>query len=391
MILVEELKKFSIFNKMEEEKLLELSNKIKKAELSPGEVVCSEDSIANSMFFIHSGKLEVSKKGVPLAVLNEMEYFGEMSLLEDALRSATITTLEKTVVFEITKKVFDDFLRCSPSVMYNIVMTYDKRLRSHNELVVEQFLKLKKQYKELEGTYKQLLQTEKLASIGMLTSGIAHEINNPLTIIYGYIEFLKMELSSKGLDNEEFTKIIAALENATEAIRKIVLGLKTFIHVDEEEQNPFDINSAIQGSIDLVSFLYEKEKIDIETEFSTENIEVVGNIGGFQQVIMNLFSNAKDAMEKSSVKKIKLRTFLDGNNVILEASDTGCGMSEETCKKIFEKFFTTKPVGKGTGLGLDILQNIIKKMNGQIDVRSKENEGTTFIIKLPAFKDDENI
>ncbi|MBF0360247.1 MAG: cyclic nucleotide-binding domain-containing protein [Oligoflexia bacterium] len=385
------LKKFALINQLSDHKLELIAKEIKLYSFEANEIICSEESISESMFFINSGKIKITKSEVVLATLKAGDYFGEMSLLEKKTRNASASVIENAEVFELHSQTFDSFIKSSPEALYNVALTFDHRLRENNNMVVKQYLELKNQFVELQEAHRQLLQTDKLASIGMITAGVAHEINNPLTILNGYIQMLRTEFPKKNKTDEYYEKTFLKLEHACEAIKKIVIGLKTYVRMDEDHTVPIKLHETIQGSIDLVSFLYKKEHIELMTEFDMKdpNVEVMGNVGQLQQVIINLLSNAKDAMDGRENKKITLRTKVEDDYILVDVSDNGQGITDENLKKLFKKFFTTKGVGKGTGLGLDIVRSIVDKMKGDIKVNSTLNIGTTFTIKVPRIKKDE--
>lgn len=376
------LRKFNLFTRLDDSRLQEIAGFVTVGQFREGEIICNENANSRSMFFLEEGRVLVSKKDVPLAYLEEGEYFGEMSLLEGKQRTATVKTVRDSIIYEISSETFDKFLRASPEAMHDIVITFDKRLRKHNLLVIDQYLKLKEQYHQLQETHNQLLQTEKLASIGMITSGIAHEINNPLTIISGYIEILQDKMADDTNANPFYPKTFEKIGNAAEAIRKIVINLKSYVS-SNSDNIVIDLNKTIQASIDLVSYLYRKEQIELETNLCSENPMIIANIGKLQQVIMNLLSNSKDAMDESEIKKITISTSTENSNAIIKVTDSGTGIDSDKIDKIFDKFYSTKPVGKGTGLGLDIIKSIIEEIKGRINVESKPGNGATFIISIP--------
>ncbi|MBF0311896.1 MAG: cyclic nucleotide-binding domain-containing protein [Oligoflexia bacterium] len=382
-ISLNDLKTVSFFRGFTDDKLEELSQELIVKQFDKDEVVINESHQSNSMFFLARGNVIILKEDVCLAELKQGEYFGEMSLINGSkVRNATVKASDQLVLYEMTGDVFEKYVKSSPGALYDIVKTYDKRLRDDNTKVVNQYVELKNKFTELKEAHQQLLQTEKLASIGMLISGIAHEINNPLTVILAYIKMLQKDLDSPK-EKGHYEKIYLRIEQASEAIRKIVLGLKTYVRMDEEQTVPVKLHETIQGSIDLMSFLYKKENIEIVTDFGESELEVMGNVGQFQQVIINLLSNAKDAMESVKKKSILITTRIINDEVHIGVKDTGHGIAKENMQKVFQKFWTTKGVGKGTGLGLDIVKKIVDKMNGRIEIDSELNVGTTFTIVVP--------
>jgi signal transduction histidine kinase len=379
------LRLFNLFDNLSEEELSRIGQSTEVLTFGEDEVVCVEDTRSESMYFIHSGEVSISKKGVAFAHLETGDYFGEMSLLTGRVRNATVTTLVPSVLFEISASVFDRLFEKSPTVMRNLLLTYDARLRRHNDVVVGQFLKLKHQFDELEDSHNRLLLSDKMASVGLLTAGIAHEINNPLFVITGYLDILNEALGEGGISPEELAEIAEKLNTASKSIVKLVSGIKTFARIDETAPTPIDLNSAIQGSLNLVSFLYKQENIELQNMLSNGSPTILGNIGKLQQVLMNLFSNAKDAMESSDEKIITVETHEEAGQVIIEVTDTGCGIDAGHMGRVFSRAYTTKPVGKGSGMGLDLVRRIVEEMDGSIEVESELSKGTTFRIIFPLY------
>jgi signal transduction histidine kinase len=377
------LRLFNLFDNLSEEELGRIGQSAEVLNFGKDEVVCVEGTRSESMYFIHSGQVSISKKGVAFAHLESGDYFGEMSLITGRMRNATVTTLVPSVLFVISAGVFDKLFEKSPTVMRNLLLTYDNRLRRHNDVVVGQFLKLKHQFDELEDSHNRLLLSDKMASIGLLTAGIAHEINNPLFVITGYLDILNEAQREGIVQPEELREITDKLDTASQSIVKLVSGVKTFARIDETAPTPIDLNSAIQGSLNLVSFLYKQENIELQNRLSTGSPMILGNIGKLQQVLMNLFSNAKDAMEHSSTRVITVETREEAGQVVIEVADTGCGIDSEHIDRVFSRAYTTKPVGKGSGMGLDLVRKIIGEMDGSIRVESEVSKGTTFRILFP--------
>ncbi|HEK86268.1 MAG TPA: HAMP domain-containing protein [Candidatus Aminicenantes bacterium] len=225
---------------------------------------------------------------------------------------------------------------------------------------------------------KTILRSEKLASIGRLASGIAHEINNPLTGILTYSSLLAEEL--KGTPYEEDLKTI---KEETLRCRKIVRGLLDFARDYKPEKVSANLNSLIEEALQLLEKHVNFHNIKIVKDFEPNLPEVKVDADEFRSVINNLAVNAADAMPNGGQLTITTRFDQANNQVIIRVADTGVGISQENLKKIFEPFFTTKEKGKGTGLGLAMTYGVIKRHNGTIDVKSKVGEGTEFIIKLP--------
>ena len=376
---------FSLFDNLSEDEMDLISRETEVLHFEKGEVVCLEDTDSDSMYFIYDGEVSISQKGVSFATLKSGDYFGEMSLITGGKRNATVTPLEPSVLFEISASVFDRIFERSPRAMYNLLVTYDNRLRRHNEKVVDQYLKMKEQFEQLEDSHKRLLLSDKMASIGLLTAGIAHEINNPLFVITGYLDVMNEMLHEGNISIEEFEGIADKLGTASKAIVKLVSGIKTYARIDRTDPIPIDLNAAIQESLDLVSFLYRQDNIELKNGLSKGSPMILGNIGKLQQVLVNLLSNARDAMETSGTRIISVSTREENGKVVIEVTDTGCGIAHENIDDVFSRAYTTKPVGKGSGMGLDLVRNIVEDMDGTIGVESQVSKGTTFRIIFPKY------
>ncbi len=238
--------------------------------------------------------------------------------------------------------------------------------------------------KEKEEMQKQLLISSKLASIGTLAAGIAHEINNPLAIINGYSEILSSSLKKLGIDDQSSFDAIKKQKDGVTRIKNIVNGLRVYARMDEYINEEFDINNIVLGSVDLIKNVFEKsDNIIIENILCSQELTIKGNPGKFQQIVMNLLSNAKDAMKNNDNNTITIETSEIDNYVCLTVRDQGDGIKEEHKDKIFDTFFTTKDVGKGTGMGLSIVASLVEELHGKIGIESKEGHGAKFTITIP--------
>ena len=266
-------------------------------------------------------------------------------------------------------------------------------------------------YQELKETHSQLLQQEKMASIGQLAAGVAHEINNPMGFISSnlgtmgkYLERLEafLELQSAGLAEvapaelkEELAQarrklkvdyvlgdarsLLAESQDGAERVRTIVQNLKSFSRLDDAQANYVDLNDCLESTITIAWN---------ELKYKTTLVRDYGELPAVKclpqqlnQVFLNMLVNAAHAIETQG--EITVTTRREGEQVSVAIHDTGCGIPEEIRSRIFEPFFTTKEVGKGTGLGLSISYDIIKKHSGSIEVKSSPETGTSFIIRLP--------
>ncbi len=233
--------------------------------------------------------------------------------------------------------------------------------------------------RELEQTQRQLLQTEKISSLGRLAAGVAHEINNPLAGVLIYADMLMKEIKH----NEHWRQDLEEIINQTLRCKQIVSRLLEFSRQSLEERVVFDVNEVIGHCVELLGRQALFHNIEIIQDLDSALPQVLGNPGELEQVFTNLMINAADAMDGSGKLTISSRSDLKAEQVILKFTDTGPGISPAIKDKIFEPFFTTKPLGKGTGLGLSVVYGVIQRHGGHVQVDSPSDGGATFTIKLP--------
>jgi len=224
---------------------------------------------------------------------------------------------------------------------------------------------------------EQLIQSEKLAGIGILAAGVTHEINNPLSGIIGMAEIALEE--DDLFQNREYLKDIL---NCAHKIAEIVGGLKSYSRAaKKEDQSPVDLNEVLEESLKMVRLAIKTPSVEVIKQFQTVE-KIRANMGEIQQVLINLITNAFQAMDGKGGKLIlSTRSFKD--LVEVKVIDNGMGIPPKYLNQIFDPFFTTKKIGKGTGLGLNIVYRIVTKYEGTIDVESNEQIGTTFTVKFP--------
>lgn len=239
-------------------------------------------------------------------------------------------------------------------------------------------------YKDLTAQrlfHSKLLQTEKLAALGQMVSGIAHELSNPLTSILGYAQRLQMKSEGRAVP-EEVKRIYAEAERASSILRQILVSSRD----SAPERRPVDLNQIIQKTIELQRFSLAAEKIHVELCLSSELSAVNGDSNQLQQILLNLIGNARQAIEsQGSGGTIQVRTEqAEDQRVRVEVSDSGVGIPEVILNRIFDPFFTTKPPGVGTGLGLSIVLSLVREHGGKIQARNEPGKGAVFTIDFPA-------
>ncbi len=240
---------------------------------------------------------------------------------------------------------------------------------------------------------KQVVETGKLASVGELAAGIAHEINNPVAIMVeeaGWIEDLLEDEEFQESENlDEFTRALEQIRTQGRRCKEITHKLLHFARKTDSRIQEVQINDLIEELVALSAQKAKYSNVTINTVLQKDLPSLQVSETEVQQVFLNLINNALDAMEKKG-GVIDVTTLMEGDHIAVQVADNGPGIPEANLARIFDPFFTTKPVGKGTGLGLSICYGIIKKMGGEIDVHSVTGVGTTFRVLIPFPKQDES-
>jgi signal transduction histidine kinase/streptogramin lyase len=264
-------------------------------------------------------------------------------------------------------------------------LTNQKLTFSNEELQVQRE-ELQMAIQTLKDAQFKLVQSEKMASLGVLLAGVAHEINNPLNFILGGYNGLYNIFKEKEISGGKTEIFLDAIKTGVDRATGIINGLNNFSRNNEGLQEECDIHSILDSCLAIISYQL-KHKIELIRDFTTESVLVNGNVGKLHQVFINVLTNAVHAIENEGVISIVTRRGQD--MIIIEITDNGCGISETDLPKITDPFFTTKDPGKGTGLGLSIVYSIIQEHKGNLHIRSEVSKGTTILIELPA-KNNQN-
>jgi two-component system NtrC family sensor kinase len=289
-------------------------------------------------------------------------------------------------------------------------------LRNANEDLANQIRRLRETKSELAQTQNQLalqehlMQQEKMAALGRLVAGVAHELNNPISFVYSNTVLLSKSIadlrnlldfydSCEGMPEEikkkagslkeemdyeylvnDVSQAIDDCHEGSRRVRDIVLNLKTFSRADESQLRKVDLVEGIESTIRMLSQFFHPDRVVLHRDYA-ELPEIECYAGQVSQVWMNLMVNAAQAMNGHG--NLWITTLLEDDYVVVKFRDSGPGIPEDVITRVFDPFFTTKPVKEGTGLGLSIVHGIIERHGGEIKVESKANIGTTFIVKLP--------
>ena len=361
------------------------------------ELVCYLDEIRRFVAALTSGDLNITMR-------RPGSLAGNLKALHGNLRHLTWQT-QQVAAGDFSQRV--DFMGTFSDAFNSMVAALAK---ARNDLT-EKNLQLADTLSQLQTTQSQLLQQEKMASIGQLAAGVAHEINNPMGFIAGnlaalskytdrlkaFIQVVDEALALPGAAEahervttarksikvdfmlEDIPNLLAESADGAGRVRQIVQNLKEFSRVDSIGNLPADINQCLDSTITII-WDELKNKAKLTKEYG-DLPQVTCRPQQLNQVFMNLLQNAAQAIENNG--EIKVVTRHENNDVFIEISDNGCGIPPENLSRIFEPFFTTRPVGKGTGLGLSISYDIVKKHGGDIHVSSTVGVGTTFRVRIP--------
>ncbi len=423
--LIKALAASTLFRKVSPEMLKELVKKMKITNHNPGETIINKDDVGYTMYFIMSGEVKIHDKEHLLARLGNGEFFGEMSILDREPRSMSVTAIEPSITGSILRNDFFEVLNRYPGMTVELIGFISRRLRKLNKFMVEQLRNrekeleqqvaertsdLEKKNAELEDaiikirqSQQQLIMQEKLASLGSLTAGVAHELHNPLNFVNNFTE-LSIEMINEAATTGDVNDIKVMTSTLKRNLDKILYHgqraesiIKSMImhsNTSSGKKTLTDINAICEQSSNMVSYSTSNVAtgcpVRLEKEFEPRlpPIEVIPR--DISRVLINLLNNAFYEVNRKWKKsplgyepKIIITTSRIPGSVLISIEDNGFGIPRKIRDKIFEPFFTTKPTGDGVGLGLSISNDIIAAHGGTIRLESVENSHSRFIITLP--------
>lgn len=305
-----------------------------------------------------------------------------------------IKGIETGAIDFITKPIVPEILRGKVSIFLDLY-EYRTSLEEQNQIITASHRKLqetldqlKKAHTELKMSQEQLLQSEKMAAIGELVSGVAHEINNPLMAISGHAQILLDDVQ-----DEESRESLEIIHQEIDRAADIVQNLLSFARREKTQKVCISLREDIESVVRLRAYELGQNNIEIVTEIEPDLPEIMIDSQHLKQVFLNLMNNAVYAMQEAHDRgKLVIRAKINNEDAVgIQFIDDGPGIPEDVRSRIFEPFFTTKDVGKGTGLGLSICYGIIQSYDGKIFVDSIEGDGATFTIELPVVPNEISI
>jgi two-component system NtrC family sensor kinase len=333
--------------------------------------------VAFSMADVMNRLLVFRRLFLVLILIDSLVIIGFGSIL---LSRVVVNPLKRLV--KVAQGIGEGNLRQRAPVDYeNEIGTLAKAFNQMVERLMDKQNDLQRAIKQLRDTQVELMSSEKLASVGRMAAGVAHEIGNPLASVLGHTELLYKRLKGEKLkDGEIVLDLVERTRKETERINRIIKDLLQFSKPPSPQREDVDINRLVQDSLNVVRVQERFQTLAVDLSLRDDLPLVQGNSDQFQQVLFNILINAADAMPDGGT--LSIRTEQEKRWVIIAIKDTGVGIAAEDLGKIYDPFFTTKSPDKGTGLGLSISLKIIDELGGKIKALSKKGKGTEFIVYL---------
>ncbi len=355
----------------------------------------TEIQMGCNAIFMEAGWGKVKIIGIDLLQKSfevEILYSPSMEFLRD-----TRFSLEKGIVSGIYHEVTGDYVYCelieekkdTHSIVLRTIGEVPQQFKEKEKMALisrkeleDKNKRLEEAYAELKATQQQLIQSEKMATVGLLAAGVAHEINTPLGAILINAQRLLMHT-----EDDSHKKSLLRIKKSTEKCKTIIEQLLRYSRKSPSQFELVDLNQIIEDVLKLLEHAFNNENINVIKEFG-KIARIEGNPTELSQVVTNILVNAKDAIKRAYNEErnsgvVTIITYQRENYVIAEIKDDGCGMPSANISKIFDPFFTTKDIGEGTGLGLSVVQRIVEAHKGNIEVDSKVGEGTVFRLTFP--------
>jgi len=379
------LRKVPFFQNLNDEDIREIMRYCREEELSPGQVIFYEGDTADRFYIVLEGEVEVWKDydspyADLLAVHGINKLFGEMALVDDLPRSATVVTRTRTRMLYINEEEFQRLLKENSLVALAIIRSLSAMVRKSNQSFVEDLRErnrqLQKAYDELQAAQAELLRNERLTTLGKFSSMILHDIRNPISVIKAYADMLKLSSSENSKDCKYIDKISFETERLNQLANELLDYSRGEIRLD---MGIVSIPDFFREICEFTEHRLSSKEVRVECSYDYDG-QVIMDHQRMLRVFSNLLENARKAMGRSGNCRV---TAVRKNEMVkFTVQDDGSGMSPEVLEHIFEPFYSSSPNG-GTGLGMAIVKSVVEAHQGTIDIDSTEGEGTEVSIKLP--------
>jgi signal transduction histidine kinase len=374
-----------LFRHLPEEELSLLLTQSKEEFFEANKIIFKEGDTADRFYMLLEGSVEVWKNfdtayADILAVRHPGICFGEMSLIDDLPRSATIKTISPVKLLTLDKEHFQQTIKEQPNVALGIMKTVSKMVRVSNETYSQGLQQknrmLEKAYADLEKAQEELLRNERLSSLGKFASLIIHDLRNPIAIIKGYAQILVRQIGDAEKSGAHAGKLLAECDRLNRLVEELLDYSRGDIRLSLKKHS---VDALFHKLRDHFSDVFLKYKIELVL---TQEVgeEVVYDFDRMLRVFTNLMDNAKKAMRNGG--RLLLSADIQGDDLHFKVTDTGEGMTEEIREKLFDAFFSASASG-GTGLGLLVVSNVIEAHGGSVSVCSEAGRGSSFQIKIP--------
>lgn len=373
------------FKDLADEDIGRIEEFCKEDHFAPGQVLFRENSPAERFFIVLDGMVEVWKDYASphpdlLAVHGQGHLFGEMALIDDLPRSATVVAKTDTRVLYLFRREFDRILHENPSVAMSILRSLSAMVRKSNESFVEDLRKqnreLERAYRELKRTQQELIRAERFSNLGKLSSMILHDIRNPISIVKGYGEMLQLFSEKPEKVREYATNVVRETERLNRIASELLDYSRGEIRLDVQVVS---LDQLLSRLMENVGAALESRKISMEIHNEIHE-PVLLDQERMLRVMINLVDNARKAMRRGGSLRVSAER--SGQLARIVVADTGVGMSPDVLERVFEPFYSESEQG-GTGLGMVIVKNVIEAHRGSLEIESNEGSGTTVRISLP--------
>ncbi len=374
------------FRDLSDEQVKAVEHLCKEDHFDRGDVIFRENAPAERFFIVLEGMVEVWKdyaSPVPdlLGVHGKGHLFGEMALIDDLPRSATVVAKTNTIVLYLFREEFDRVLRENPAVALSILRSLSAIVRKSNESFVVDLRRrneeLEKAYRELQAAQGELLRAERLSTLGKMSSMILHDIRNPISILRGFGEMIQLVSD----DPEKVSQYAASSVKEADRLNRLANELLDYSRGEIRlDVRVTPVGDVIDLAVDSLEERFQRRGVSV-TVRNEVPVPVLLDADRMGRVLTNLCDNARKAMSKGDHLTVVAR--MEGEYVVFQVSDTGRGMEPDVVAHIFEPFYSSSPDG-GTGLGMVIVKSVVEAHRGTIAVESVPGKGTTVTVRIPS-------